>query len=147
LGRQQENWGDERPAQWLVLENMLDMYRQYGIHIIPRADILNKVEEDGIVQCEELGAFLLIQHDLGNVIYFSEKPLGDYVVLSPQFVIDAFNYIVSPRLICDDKQDTVQADLTRLETKGRIDAIKYFRFCDTGSAIDISKNIFVHPLI
>jgi hypothetical protein len=110
------------PVQWLVLEHILDEYREVGIHCVSKTDFMHKVFEReraenqtlGRVDDTDLVTFLRMQHDMGKIIYFNEASLGDYVIPSPQFLIDAVKSIITGKQFRTSEQTTkLHSDLER----------------------------------
>ena len=89
------------PASWLHLEaSLLDEEQK---HILLFKDVLelsSKIDLP-IENVQELKVFLKYHHNKGTLVYFDEEELDEYVVLHPQFLVDAFKCIITSKTMCD----------------------------------------------
>ncbi|KAL4239529.1 hypothetical protein ACF0H5_000343 [Mactra antiquata] len=97
IAKQQDYWNEPRPAKWISLERSLENFKAEGKEVISfddlkTADMMNDMP---IGNEKELKSFLQLQHLLGNVLYFDTKILHKCIILSPQWMIDAFRCFIS----------------------------------------------------
>ncbi|XP_045214969.2 uncharacterized protein LOC123565040 [Mercenaria mercenaria] len=106
LAKRQNYWGEARPAKWISLERTFQGLKSEGKEIITFDEVkdANGKNEIPIESEEELRFFLQFQHSLGNILYYETELLQNYVILSPQWIIDAFRCFVSHVQDKDPKQ-------------------------------------------
>ncbi|KAH3690488.1 hypothetical protein DPMN_191432 [Dreissena polymorpha] len=95
LAAQQDYWDEEYPVRWIHMEQTLDKMRAEKLLIVKMKD----VEEQDLKNVhtlgkEELIMFLELQHKQGNIIFFNSGKLKDFVVLAPQWIIEAFKCFI-----------------------------------------------------
>ncbi|XP_053376492.1 uncharacterized protein LOC123535387 [Mercenaria mercenaria] len=54
---------------------------------------------------EQVKLFLLFHHAKGTFVYFDEEPISEYVVLDPQYLIDAFKCIITSERFCTNEPE------------------------------------------
>ncbi|KAH3779421.1 hypothetical protein DPMN_157224 [Dreissena polymorpha] len=95
LAAEQDYWGEEYPVRWIHMEQTLDKMRDEKRQI----EHIKTVEEEDLKNLhplgkEELTLFLEIQHKQGNIIFFNTGELKNFVVLAPQWIIEAFRCFI-----------------------------------------------------
>ncbi|VDH98885.1 Hypothetical predicted protein [Mytilus galloprovincialis] len=111
-------WNENRPIQWIYLEKTLLEEINSGQFILSKAEVLEIAANTNqpISNPDEVEAFLVYHNDIGTYTYF--KHLPDYVVLFPQWLVNAFRCIVFA--------DTFQVDISitdewnQFRTTGRL---------------------------
>ncbi|KAL3854151.1 hypothetical protein ACJMK2_013429 [Sinanodonta woodiana] len=100
LASQQPYWGEEVPARWLPLEQVLMKLKASGIKVIPYSlvESLNKAGAVQIETTEELDLFLRFLHETGTILYFNTDILREKIVLDPQWLIDALKSLVTAEM-------------------------------------------------
>ncbi|KAH3723528.1 uncharacterized protein LOC127853294 [Dreissena polymorpha] len=95
LATKQDYWDEEYPVRWIHMEQTLDKMRDKKRQIVKMKDVekedLENLHPLGI---EELTLFLELQHKQGNIIFFNSGALKDFVVLAPQWIIEAFKCFI-----------------------------------------------------
>ncbi|XP_033761570.1 uncharacterized protein LOC117343338 [Pecten maximus] len=102
LASKQKYWGEKIPARWIALERAMVEQKLKGICILSYEEVVELDKSTGVPigEKEKLDLFLRFQHAIGNIIYFSEGCLRDHIVLSPQWLINAFKCIITARQFC-----------------------------------------------
>lgn len=102
LASKQKYWGEKIPARWIALEKAMMEEKLKGVCILSYEEVVEIDKSTGVPigDQERLDLFLRFQHAIGKIIYFSEGCLKDHVVLSPQWLIDAFKCIITARQFC-----------------------------------------------
>ncbi|XP_052217289.1 uncharacterized protein LOC127835073 [Dreissena polymorpha] len=96
LAENQEYWGKKRPIRWILLEQSLDKLRDEGRQLLQMVDIQNANESNVHPLGEdELQLFLEIQHRHGNILYFNTDQLKGLIILDPQWIIQAFQCLIT----------------------------------------------------
>ncbi|KAL3862502.1 hypothetical protein ACJMK2_008462, partial [Sinanodonta woodiana] len=101
LASQQPHWGAEKPARWLPLEQAIMTLKASGVMVAPLS-LIQEINSMGSVRIEssdELNEFLKFQHEMGTILYFSVDGLREKIVLSPQWLIDALNSLITTEFI------------------------------------------------
>ncbi|XP_045161868.2 uncharacterized protein LOC123526687 [Mercenaria mercenaria] len=83
------------PAKWIPLEKkLLDIRNKKIVRLV---DIMKIDSENShpIQDEEQIKLFLKYHHEKGGLIFFDEEKLHEFVVLDPQFLIDAFKCIIT----------------------------------------------------
>ena len=131
LAQLQPYWGVQTPSRWLLLEREIQHAKDSGLKVLSIGKIreLNSGLEIQIPDKEELQMFLQFLHDSGEVIYFNEPTLKEYIVLDPVWLIDALKALIT-------------ADQFAIRSPKHAD--KWKLFCETGivhksTIIDIFK--------
>ncbi|XP_060604849.1 uncharacterized protein LOC132757552 [Ruditapes philippinarum] len=105
------------PANWIPLElAMLRVRDEKMKQILEMKDIiaLDTLNTHPILDKNEIKKFLNYHHAKGTFVFFDEEGLDKYIVLNPQFIIDAFRCIISAKWFCRWSQ-TVQINATKLK--------------------------------
>ncbi|XP_053383421.1 uncharacterized protein LOC123540198 [Mercenaria mercenaria] len=89
------------PANWIPLEMLLLEERETRIVTFERVKCINAHSDSPIEDVNELKLFLKYHHDKGTLVYFDEEELNEYVILNPQFLVDAFRCIITSKSVCD----------------------------------------------
>ncbi|KAK3595401.1 hypothetical protein CHS0354_008835 [Potamilus streckersoni] len=100
LASQQPYWGEEVPARWLPLEQVLMKLKASGIKVIPYSlvECLNKAGAVQIETREELDLFLRFLHEMGTILFFNTDVLKEKIVLDPQWLIDALKSLITAEM-------------------------------------------------
>ncbi|XP_063410635.1 probable serine/threonine-protein kinase roco6 [Mytilus trossulus] len=116
--RKMDNWGNDFPLKWILLEHLIEINKDDGKNIINLNDMfkLAKHHDINILEKDELLLFLRLQHILGNIIFFENIP--DLIILKPQWLADAFRCLVSDRI--DDSSLHHLEDWTLFTRQGKI---------------------------
>ena len=119
LARLQPYWGEQTPSSWLPLEREIQHAKESGLKVLSIGDFreLNSGLEVTIDDGDELQIFLQYLHDSGEILFFNELTLRNYVVLDPVWLIDALKALIT-------------AD--RFAIRAPQLAEKWKRFCETG---------------
>ncbi|KAJ8302326.1 hypothetical protein KUTeg_021313 [Tegillarca granosa] len=122
LSSKQSHWGEEKPASWIFLEKKILEQKKENKKIISFKGIgdLNAQTEYPVGSETELQMFLTFHHAVGNIVYFNEEGLNKFIILNPQWLIDAFKSILtSDEFVIKNDQDTLKKwdDLDKLKTK------------------------------
>ncbi|KAH3853806.1 hypothetical protein DPMN_096341 [Dreissena polymorpha] len=95
LAAKQDYWDKEYPVRWIHMEQTLDKMRDEKRQIVKMKDVENEdLENIHPLGKEELTSFLELQHKQGNIIFFNSGELKDFVVLAPQWIIEAFKCFI-----------------------------------------------------
>ena len=105
-------WGEELPMIWIPFQHHVDVLRREGKQIVPVKELF-KVSEGFSVPLDEENVILCLRfmHSLGQVIYFQSPGLQEYVILNPQWLIDALKSIITCRQFCLVARDAVYVSL------------------------------------
>ncbi|KAL3887824.1 hypothetical protein ACJMK2_000217, partial [Sinanodonta woodiana] len=96
VASQQPYWGEEIPARWLPLEQVLMNLRAQGHKVIHRSLLENMNQAGGVqISTDELDLFLRFQHEIGTILYFSTELLKEKIVLEPQWMINALKSLIT----------------------------------------------------
>lgn len=93
--------GRRIPAKWIPLEMSLLEKRQRNIITFQAVIEMDAKNDYPIKNEEEIKAFLKYHHEKGTLVFFDEDELRNHVILSPQFLVDAFRCIITSKTICD----------------------------------------------
>ncbi|XP_053375425.1 uncharacterized protein LOC128547271 [Mercenaria mercenaria] len=105
VGRGQEN-KVAVPAKWILLEKELKKIRSKKIVTleevleIDRRNYSRVQTETQDAKNDQIRLFLRYHHALGSFCYFHDRNLSEYIVVDPQFLIDAFSCIVTSEQFC-----------------------------------------------
>ncbi|CAG2199073.1 unnamed protein product [Mytilus edulis] len=90
-----DNWGEQLPTRWIVLEK--EMYMRQNKHVIKYTDAKELATDcsfpDVAETTSELESFLKYEHDIGNIIFF--KDVNNFIVLDPEWLANVFRCFVS----------------------------------------------------
>ncbi|XP_071177647.1 uncharacterized protein [Mytilus edulis] len=92
-------WGVKVPVRWVVLEEFLRKLKANGTFIL-QLQVLIEIARDkriGISDYKELLLFLHFNHEVGNIIFFADDDLEDYVILDPKWLAQAFRCFMTDR--------------------------------------------------
>ncbi|KAL3887633.1 hypothetical protein ACJMK2_000029, partial [Sinanodonta woodiana] len=96
VASRQAYWGEEIPARWLPLEQVLMNLRAQGHKVIHRSQLENINQAGGVqISTDELDLFLRFQHEIGTILYFSTESLKEKIVLEPQWMINALKSLIT----------------------------------------------------
>ncbi|XP_053383668.1 probable serine/threonine-protein kinase roco6 [Mercenaria mercenaria] len=89
------------PARWIPLESSLKEQRHLKIVDLARVQEIDSKNEIPVGSEEQIKLFLQYHHEKGNFFFFdSEGENTNYIVLEPQFLIDAFKCIITAEKFC-----------------------------------------------
>ncbi|XP_045175217.2 uncharacterized protein LOC123536268 [Mercenaria mercenaria] len=102
LASKQSYWGEQKPANYIILEKTLMKLRNEGLKVLLKKDLreINKAMPVPIASDEGLDVFLNFQHETGYLLYFNDTLLKDYVLLEPQWLVDAFKCLITADTFC-----------------------------------------------
>lgn len=97
LARKHRSWNQVVPARWILLERSLEQLRSEGHEMITVSELMDRDNENEypVGNRSEVKEFLRFQHSLGNLLYFDTVPLESHIILSPQWIVDAFRCFVT----------------------------------------------------
>ncbi|XP_053389226.1 probable serine/threonine-protein kinase roco6, partial [Mercenaria mercenaria] len=97
ISKKQSYVGDLIPTKFLLLEEALNKKRKEGKKILNKEVDFSKCNEESLFKLDEkeVDVFLRFYHEVGSIIYFNENTLKDYVLLEPQWLIDAFKKLIT----------------------------------------------------
>ena len=95
LAQEQAYWGEEIPLKWLDLRDRLRARRKAGASVIDLQSASAMATEAGITDQEDLCTVLKFYHELGDLVFFNEPNLKDFIVLDPQWLIDCFRKVIT----------------------------------------------------
>ncbi|KAL3887723.1 hypothetical protein ACJMK2_000116, partial [Sinanodonta woodiana] len=99
VASRQPYWGEEIPARWLPLEQVLMNLRAQGHKVIHRSLLENMNQAGGVqISTDELDLFLRFQHEIGTILYFSTELLKEKIVLEPQWMINALKSLITAEM-------------------------------------------------
>lgn len=135
LAMKHRYWGERRPAKWIPLERSLGSLKAEGKEIISFEElrIKNQKNELPIESDLDLRLFLQFQHSIGNVLYYETDILKNFIILTPQWIIDAFRCFVTHVPDKDPMKLTLWEDYEKKAVLSAelideiIDKNKYFR--------------------
>lgn len=88
------------PAKWIPLEDALLNAKDRNILKFEEIRVLNSANNEPIGTDDDLKLFLKYHHGKGMLVFFDEDVLSDYVIINPQYLIDAFKCIITSRKTC-----------------------------------------------
>lgn len=94
------SWGRDCPLKWLLFKQVLEKLQECNVPIITTTKVLKIAMHGniGINNDEELKLCLQYFHDIGTIIYFNDDHLKDYIILDPQWLVNAFRCLVSDKI-------------------------------------------------
>lgn len=97
IAKQQENWGVQVPVKWIPFSNKIDELRIQGKTVVTVDELceVNKSLLSPLSRTRELIAFLVLHHDIGNIIFFED--IGDSVIICPQWFANALRCVVGAK--------------------------------------------------
>ncbi len=116
------HWGEKRPIKWLCLERKLhEIQMDSSIpenerNLVKFQDVMKYASDYKLETDEDVKVFLEFSHLCGDLTYFNTPELKDFVIPSPQWLINVFRAVITldnfypddPRLdtdICCLKQE------------------------------------------
>ncbi|KAK3579981.1 hypothetical protein CHS0354_025301 [Potamilus streckersoni] len=122
LAQEQDYWGEEIPARWIILEQKLMELKKSGVKIIEHSLVekINNSSDVKIESKEELDVFLRFEHDLGSIVFFSTEKLRDKIVLDPDWLIDGVRVLISPPLHVLDENPEIHPQWYDFMDTGRL---------------------------
>ncbi|XP_053395390.1 uncharacterized protein LOC123523921 isoform X3 [Mercenaria mercenaria] len=115
-----KNMSDTVPTKWIQLEKCLDNMRYEGIVTLETIENINQKIAIPLENLEQIKMFLKYHHDKGTLFYFDEHPISEYIVVNPQYLIDAFKCIITaPRFRRNDA--SLQTYWQNLEEKAKLE--------------------------
>ncbi|XP_052783000.1 uncharacterized protein LOC128219227 [Mya arenaria] len=96
IAEKQPYWNEKYPTSFVQLEKALDAMRANGKEVVTFCEI-QKANQENVMPVDEdqLRLFLQIEHMFGNILYFNTDELKDNIVISPQWIIDAFKCFIT----------------------------------------------------
>ncbi|CAG2230044.1 unnamed protein product [Mytilus edulis] len=94
------DWGKDCPLKWLLFQQVLGKLKETDVPI-STTKALKKIarhKDIGITDDEEFVLCLQYYHDIGTIIYFDEETLRNYIILDPEWLVDAFRCLVSDKI-------------------------------------------------
>ncbi|XP_053390986.1 uncharacterized protein LOC128553824 [Mercenaria mercenaria] len=125
----QAYWGENIPAKWVTLEDVLIGINEENIKVLHKDKLkeLNMTLPAPIETDEELELFLQFHHEIGNIIYFSKEDVTNYILLDPQWLIDAFKSVITAKSFCINrtniKKEWMEFERTAVLKQELIDAV------------------------
>ncbi|XP_060591100.1 probable serine/threonine-protein kinase pats1 [Ruditapes philippinarum] len=110
----------EIPAKWIHLEKSLK--EKIHLKIITFQDVrtIDALNEYPLGSNDQVRIFLQYHHSKGTFIYFDEDPISYYVVLDPQYLIDAFKCLITSEQFCKKDPD-IRPSFNKLHDEGRLE--------------------------
>ncbi|XP_053385806.1 uncharacterized protein LOC123538183 [Mercenaria mercenaria] len=108
------------PAKWIQLERSLFNYKQDKIVDMAVIIDIDSTNEYPLGTTEQIKLFLKHKHDQGTLFYFDEEPISNYVVLDPQFLVDAFKCIITADRFIRNLPEVTESWLM-LKTEGKLE--------------------------
>ncbi|XP_053390938.1 uncharacterized protein LOC128553784 [Mercenaria mercenaria] len=94
LGNEEKNML-EIPTKWIQLEKSLKERKHIEILSLEWVMAIDRENDYPLGDLEQVKLFLKYHHEKGTFIYFDEEPISEYVVLDPQYLIDAFKKLIT----------------------------------------------------
>ncbi|XP_045176022.2 uncharacterized protein LOC123536712 [Mercenaria mercenaria] len=88
------------PAKWIPLEKALKDIQNENVITFENVWQIDKRNEFPIGTEDQVKLFLKYHHARGTFFYFDEGEISDFVVVKPQYIIDAFKCIITSRKFC-----------------------------------------------
>ncbi|XP_053406953.1 uncharacterized protein LOC128559434 isoform X2 [Mercenaria mercenaria] len=129
IATKQSYWNELYPSRWVLLEQSLMEFKKRGIQVLNRRILeeTNKKLPVPIQSTSELDLFLRYHHETGFILYFSDENLKDYILLEPQWLVDALRSLITARQFCEKKASFFKTwldfDSTALLKRELIDAV------------------------
>ena len=112
----------EIPAKWIQLERSLKDYMHLKIISFNHVLQIDAMNEYPLGSVDQVRIFLLYHHSKGTFIYFDEDPISYYVVLDPQYLIDAFKCVITSGRFCK-KDPVIRPLFNKLQDEGRLEKV------------------------
>ncbi|XP_060564052.1 uncharacterized protein LOC132723369 [Ruditapes philippinarum] len=109
------------PAKWIHLEKSL--YKLQKQKIITFEEVMKEdaKNEFPVGNKEGVTLFLQYHHARGTLVFFDEGSISNYVVLDPQYLVDAFKCIITSQNFCT-KDSTYRPLWNKLTSKGILES-------------------------
>ncbi|XP_053375688.1 uncharacterized protein LOC123533991 isoform X2 [Mercenaria mercenaria] len=91
---------NEIPLKWIQLEKSLLERKHLKLISVGFVLAIDSENEFPLGDMEQIKLFLRYHHAKGTLVYFDEEPISEYVVLDPQYLIDAFKCIITSERFC-----------------------------------------------
>lgn len=117
----QSSWGQRRPMQWVPLELQLSNMRMQNINIITKEVLqnVNKLNIDLDLNERQLNDFLLVQHSLGKLMYYSFTGLDNFIIIHPPALVNILrSFVTDKKFFPNDKK--LKSILQQLSKTGKI---------------------------
>lgn len=98
----QPTWGEKLPKPWIHLKMMINRAVEKGKTIMTMSALedINRENPVQVLSDKDLQLFLKMLHAQGEIIYFPLAELRDYIVISPEFLVDALRSLVTDPSFC-----------------------------------------------
>ncbi|XP_052819887.1 uncharacterized protein LOC128245701 [Mya arenaria] len=92
----QPYWNEKHPLKWIQLEKTFEQMRGDGKEVVTLREVeATNRENPQPLEKAQLQLFLEVQHMYGNILYFDTEKLKEHVILSPQWIIEAFKCFIN----------------------------------------------------
>ncbi|XP_053407028.1 probable serine/threonine-protein kinase pats1 isoform X2 [Mercenaria mercenaria] len=108
------------PKSWMVVETAIQQADIGKIVKFQRIKDLIRYETYVLESNEQIKLFLQYCHAKGTLIYFDEEPISEYVVLDPQYLINAFKSIITSKRFMK-RSAQLRPFWNRLVTEAKLD--------------------------
>ncbi|XP_062597176.1 uncharacterized protein LOC134258649 [Saccostrea cucullata] len=92
--KQLPQWGEKIPLKWAKLEEFLRLRKNEGVKCIKRLELKANDKID-LSNDDDLNDALRFFHEIGQLIYFSEKEMKNVIIINVQWFVDGFKYIIT----------------------------------------------------
>ena len=110
----------EVPAKWIHLEKNMKERNHMRILSLKFIMAIDGENEYPLGDLEQVKLFLRYHHVKGTFVYFDEEPISEYVVLDPQYLVDAFKSIITSERFCSFDTD-IRPLWKKLMTEARLE--------------------------
>ena len=136
----QKSWGIERPTRWLkleadILETAKEAQKPY-LHISSVKDLASAFA----MNKKELGSFLRFHHILGDLIYYPDKKINDFIVTNPQWLLEMFKTLITPHEFL--KRRNLKPEIME-ELKRAIMSEDTLKFLWEGNDVEFLKDVLM----
>ncbi|XP_061195041.1 probable serine/threonine-protein kinase pats1 [Saccostrea echinata] len=87
-------WGEEIPLKWANLEKVLLRKKQRKTRVTLKQE-LKEIKDADLPRDKDLEDGLQFLHEIGQIVYFSEKELEKVIIVDVQWFVDAFKFIIT----------------------------------------------------
>lgn len=94
IAQQQVYWGEQIPLRWIALKERLQTLKNLS-NVTALDRVKEEASEAGIADQEELITALRFYHELGDIVFFNEPDLREFIILDPQWLIDCFKQVIT----------------------------------------------------
>ena len=97
LAQLQPHWGKQTPSKWLQLDREIQCAKESGLRVMSVRQIKehNARLELSLSDDGEVELFLQFLHDTGEILFFNEVILRNYIVLDPIWLVDGVKTIIT----------------------------------------------------